>query len=203
NHLLGTELSKKDLFRFALEGEKLTSGGRSHGDNVAAALFGGFVIVKNVEEFDVINIDYPENLYCVVIHPHVVLNTSKMRKLLGKDIELVDAVKQWGNVAALVAGLINKDYKVISRSVQDFVAEPKRAACIPLFYEVKEAALNAGAVGCSISGSGPSIFAFTKSKSIAQNVAVEMRKIYKKNKIKNDIIISRINKTGPKILLAR
>jgi homoserine kinase len=126
-----------------------------------------------------------------------------MRKLLGKEIELADAVKQWGNVAALVAGLIKKDYNLIARSIQDFVAEPKRASFIPSYYEVKQAAFNSGAVGCSISGSGPSIFAFTKSKSIAQNVAVEMQKIYNKNKIKNDIIISRINKTGPKILLAR
>ncbi len=200
DHLLGTKFSKNDLLKFALEGEKLTSGGRCHADNVAASLYGGFVIVRNTDELDIINIDYPENLYCSVIYPHIVMNTSDMRKLLRKEITLADAVKQWGNIASLVAGLMKKDFDLISRSLNDFIIEPVRALLIPSFYEIKNAALDAGAIGCSISGSGPSLFAFTKSKASAQKVALEMKKVLDKIKIENDIFISKINKRGPKIL---
>jgi len=203
DHLLGTKFSKKDLLRFALEGEKLTSGGRCHADNVAASLYGGFIIVRNTDDLDIVNIDYPENMYCSVIYPHIVMNTSDMRKLLRKEITLADAVKQWGNIASLVAALMKKDFDLISRSLNDFIIEPIRALLIPSFYEIKNAALDAGAVGCSISGSGPSLFALTKSKTSAQKVADEMKKILDKIEIKNDIFISKINKRGPKILSAR
>jgi len=203
DHLLGTKFSKKDLLRFALEGEKLTSGGRCHADNVAASLYGGFIIVRNTDDLDIVNIDYPENMYCSVIYPHIVMNTSDMRKLLRKEITLADAVKQWGNIASLVAALMKKDFDLISRSLNDFIIEPIRALLIPSFYEIKNAALDAGAVGCSISGSGPSLFALTKSKTSAQKAADEMKKILDKIEIKNDIFISKINKRGPKILSAR
>jgi homoserine kinase len=200
DHLLGTKLSKKDLLKFALEGEKLTSGGRCHADNVAASLYGGFIIVRNTDELDIINIEYPENLYCSVIYPHIIMNTSDMRKLLRKEITLADAVKQWGNIASLVAALMKKDFDLISRSLDDFIIEPVRALLIPSFYEIKNAGLNAGAIGCSISGSGPSIFAFAKSKASAQKVSLAMKKVLDKIEIKNDIFISQINKRGPKIL---
>jgi homoserine kinase len=203
DHLLGTKFSKKDLLKFALEGEKLTSGGRSHGDNVAASLFGGFIIVRNIDELDIINIDYPDNLYCVIIHPYIVMNTAEMRKLLGDEIKLADAVKQWGNIASLVTGLIKKDYNLISRSLKDFIVEPIRAPFIPSFYEIQVAAINGGAIGCSISGSGPSIFALAKSSAKAKKVAGEMKKVLNKSGIKSDIFISKINKTGPRILSAR
>lgn len=201
--LLDTRLSKKDLLKFALEGERLTSGGRSHADNVSASLFGGFVIVRNVDDLDVISIEYPDNLYCAIIHPHIIMNTSDMRKLLRKEITLADAVKQWGNIASLVTGLMKKDFDLISRSINDFIIEPVRALLIPSFYEIKQAALDAGAIGCSISGSGPSLFALAKSKPVAKKVATAMKKILDDIRIENDTFVSGINKRGSKIISAR
>ena len=180
NHLLKTKLSKRELLRFALEGEKLTSGGRYHADNVAAALYGGLVVIKCSDELDVINIDYPDDLTCAIIYPHIVMNTSDMRKLLRKEITLADAVKQWSNIASLVAGFMKKDYSIISKSINDFIVEPVRSLLIPSFYEMKKAALDAGAVGSSISGSGPSLFALTRSKASAKKVAKEMKKVLDK-----------------------
>jgi len=202
NRLLGTGLTKKELLKFALEGEKLTSGGRCHADNIAASLYGGFIIVRNADDLDIINIDYPENLYTAVIYPHIVMNTSDMRKLLKREITLSDAVKQWGNIASLVAALMQKDFDLISRSLNDFIIEPVRALLIPSFYEIKSAALNAGALGCSISGSGPSVFAFAESKPSAEMIAGEMKKVLDKIEIKNDIFISKISKRGARVIPA-
>ena len=203
NHLLKTKLSKRELLRFALEGEKLTSGGRYHADNVAAALYGGLVVIRCSDDLDVINIDYPDDLHCAIVYPHIVMNTSDMRKLLRKEITLADAVKQWSNIASLVSGFMKKDYSIISRSINDFIVEPVRSLLIPSFYEMKKAALDAGAVGSSISGSGPSLFALTKSKASANKVAKEMKKVLDKIDIDCDIYISGINKKGPKILSSK
>ena len=203
NHLLKTKLSKRELLKFALEGEKLTSGGRYHADNVAAALYGGLVVIRCSDDLDVINIDYPDDLHCAIIYPHIVMNTSDMRKLLRKEITLADAVKQWSNIASLVTGFMKKDYKIISNSINDFIVEPVRSLLIPSFYEMKKAALDSGAVGCSISGSGPSLFALTRSKATANKVAKEMKKVLDKIDIESDIYVSGINKRGPKILSAK
>ncbi len=200
NELLGGLLSKKELIQFALEGEKLTCGGTPHADNVAACLMGGFVIVRSISPIDVINIDYPKNLYCTIVHPHLEIITANTRKILRKHILLSDAVKQWGNVAGLVAGLVSSNYELIGNSLQDFIVEPVRSILIPNFYEVKEAALKSGAVGCSISGSGPSIFAFSKSKPAAEKAGAAMRKVLSDIGIGNDLYISKINRTGPRVV---
>ncbi|MHB8578909.1 MAG: homoserine kinase [Ignavibacteriaceae bacterium] len=200
NELLGKPLTKKELIQFALEGEKLTCGGSPHADNVAACLMGGFVIVRSLSPIDVVNIDYPKNLYCTIVHPHLEIITANTRKILRRHILLSDAVKQWGNVAGLVAGLVSSNYELIGNSLQDFIVEPVRSILIPNFYEVKNAAVNAGAVGCSISGSGPSIFAFSKSKNTAEKVGDAMRKVLNEIGIGNDLYISKINKTGPKVI---
>ena len=203
DHLLNTKLTKRELLKFALEGEKLTSGGRYHADNVAAALYGGLVVIRCSDDLDVINIDYPDDLNCAIIYPHIVMNTSDMRRLLRKEITLADAVKQWSNIASLVTGFMKKDYTIISKSINDFIVEPVRSLLIPSFYEMKKAALDAGAVGCSISGSGPSLFALTKSKAAANKTANEMKKVLDKIEIECDIYISGINRKGPKILSAK
>jgi len=200
NEILGNPLRRNELLPFALEGEKITSGGRPHADNVSACLLGGFVIVRSVNPIDVIKIKVPENLYCSVIHPHIEIHTSDTRKLLRKQVLLSDAVQQWGNIAAFVAGLINKDSELIKRSMQDVIIEPVRSILIPGFYEIKNAALDAGALGCSISGSGPSIFALSDSKSTAKKAANAMRSVLDKIDISNDLFISKINKEGAKVL---
>lgn len=200
NELLGKPLSKSELLPFALEGEKLTSGGRPHADNVSASLLGGFILVRSIDPIDVINIDVPDNIHCTVVHPHLELNTSDLRKLLKKQILLSDAVQQWGNIAGLVAGLIKKDMNLISRSMKDVIIEPSRSLLIPGFYEIKKAAMDSGALGCSISGSGPSIFALSTSERLANKIGIEMREVLFKMNIESDLFISKINKKGPRII---
>lgn len=200
NELLGKPLKRKELLKFALEGEKLTCGGTPHADNVSASLLGGFIIVRSVEPLDVINIEIPDNLYATLLHPQIEIQTSETRKILRKQILLSDAVKQWGNVAGLIAGLINKDYKLIGRSLQDVIIEPIRSILIPGFDQIKKSALDSGALGCSISGSGPSIFALSDSKKIADNIAIAMQKSAKNIGFEYDIYVSKINKKGPKLI---
>ena len=200
NEILDRPLTKKELLPFALEGEKLTCGGTPHADNVSACLMGGFVIVRSVNPIDVINIDTPVDLYCTIIHPHLEINTSDTRKILRKQMLLSDAVRQWGNVAGLVAGLMNKDYELISRSLQDVIVEPIRSILIPGFNEIKNAAIKAGALGCSISGSGPSIFAFSRTNLIAEKVGAAMEEVLKSLELNGDLYISKINQEGPKVI---
>jgi len=200
NELLGKPLSKSELLPFALEGEKLTSGGRPHADNVSASLLGGFILVRSIDPIDVINIDVPDNIHCTIVHPHLELNTSDLRKLLKKQILLSDAVQQWGNIAGLVAGLMKKDMNLISRSMKDVIIEPSRSLLIPGFYEIKKAAMDSGALGCSISGSGPSIFSLSTSERLANKIGIEMREVLFAMNIESDLFISKINKKGPRII---
>ncbi|HED05750.1 MAG TPA: homoserine kinase, partial [Ignavibacteria bacterium] len=137
---------------------------------------------------------------CTIVHPQIAINTADTRKILKKHILLSDAVKQWGNVAGLVAGLILDDYDLIGRSIQDVIIEPIRSLLIPGFDEIKKAALNEEALGCSISGSGPSIFAFSKSYQSAVNIGNAMKQVLKSIDIQNDLYISKINQTGPKVI---
>ncbi len=200
NEILGKPLTKTELLPFALEGEKLTCGGTPHADNVSASLYGGFIIVRSLNPLDVINIDVPENLYCTIVHPDIEIHTADTRKVLKKQILLSDAVQQWGNVAALVAGLMNKDYKLIGRSLEDVIIEPIRSILIPGFDLVKQAALDSGALGCSISGSGPSIFALSDSKKIADKTGQNMQKVLTEIGIESDLYISKINQIGPRVI---
>jgi len=200
NEILSNPLSKKELLPFALEGEKLTCGGAPHADNVSASLYGGFIIVRSLDPLDVINIDVPKDLFCTIVHPDIEIHTGDTRKILKKQILLSDAVQQWGNVASLVAGLLKKDYELIGRSLQDVIVEPIRSILIPGFNEIKKAALSAGALGCSISGSGPSIFAFSSSKITAKNIGKEMQSVLSKLEIESDLYISKINKEGPRVI---
>lgn len=200
NEILGKPLSKQELLPFALEGEKLTCGGAPHADNVSASLYGGFIIVRSLDPLDVINIDVPKDLFCTIVHPDIEIQTGDTRKILKKQILLSDAVQQWGNVASLVAGLLKKDYELIGRSLQDVIVEPIRSILIPGFNEIKKAALDTGALGCSISGSGPSIFAFSTSKKTAKNIGKEMQGVLSKLEIESDLYISKINKEGPRVI---
>ena len=200
NEILDKPFTRKELLPFALEGEKLTCGGSPHADNVSACLMGGFIIVRSIDPLDVISIDVTADLYSTIIHPHLEISTADTRKILRSNILLADATKQWGNVAGLVAGLMSGDYDLISRSLQDVIIEPIRGILIPGFNNIKNAALNAGALGCSISGSGPSIFAFSKTKIAAKKVGDAMKNILNNLDINSDVYISKINKQGPRII---
>lgn len=199
NQLLGKPFSTLELVKFAMEGERLASG-VAHADNVAPALFGGFALVRSYDPLDIIAIKSPSELYATVIHPQIEVKTSDSRKILKSTISLADGIKQWGNVGGLIAGLYTEDYDLIGRSLVDHIIEPIRSILIPEFDNVKSQALKAGALGCGISGSGPSIFALSKGEENAQKVADSMRSAYKNTGIDYDIHVSKINSEGIKIL---
>jgi homoserine kinase len=199
NELLGQPLRQADLVQFAMQGEKAACG-VAHADNVAPAILGGFVLVRSYEPLDVIEIPYPKELYCTIIHPQIEVKTEDARKILKKGITLKDAVTQWGNIAGLIAGLMKGDYALIGRSLQDVIIEPIRSMLIPGYDQVKEAALAHGALGCSISGSGPSMFALSSSLETAQNVARAMTHTFSQFEIDNHSYVSKINKAGPRVV---
>lgn len=196
NALLEVPLSPSQLLESAMEGERIACGS-AHADNVAAGLYGGFVLIRESSPVDVIPISTPENLYCTVIHPDLELKTADSRSVLKKEISLELAVKQWANVGGLIAGLINKDLGLIRRSLVDHIVEPKRAALIPGFYEVKQAAMAADALGASISGAGPSIFALSDDLNKAERIADKMQSAFLQLSIMSDRFVSQINQNGP------
>lgn len=199
NRLLGSPFQPKDLLSFAAEGERIACG-TAHLDNVAPSLLGGFVLIRSQDPPDVIELECPEPLFAAVIHPRIEIRTEDTRKILRREVMLSKAVTQWGNVGGLVAGLLKGDYDLISRSLEDVIIEPVRSVLIPGFPEVKQAALDAGALGSGISGSGPSIFALTASKEIARNVAEAMKKQFDALGLDNETYVSKIEKKGPRIL---
>jgi len=201
NHLLGTKLSNDLLLKFAVEGEKIASGDNIHLDNSAACLYGGFVLVRSEDPVDIISIPVPESLHCVIIHPQIEINTAESRKMLPAKVSLLQATSQWSNTAAVIAALYESDFDLLKRSISDPIIEPTRAKQIPDFYGLRDAALNAGAVGCGISGSGPSVFALADSKKKAHMIRHEISHYYKHNNIPFETFVSNMNSSGPKVLV--
>ncbi|CAM4262489.1 homoserine kinase [Zobellia nedashkovskayae] len=199
NELLDRPFTTLELVKFSMEGEKLASG-VAHADNVAPALFGGFTLVRSYDPLDIIPIHTPIELHATVIHPQIEVKTSDSRKILKTNITLADGIKQWGNVGGLIAGLFTEDYDLIGRSLEDHIVEPIRSILIPGFDQVKSEALKAGALGCGISGSGPSIFAFSKGIDTANEVAAAMKEVYKNIGIDYDVHVSKINSEGIKTI---
>ena len=199
NHLLGNPFSKTELVKFAMEGERLASD-VAHADNVAPALFGGFTLVRSYSPLDIISIPAPTELYVTIIHPQIEIKTSDSRKILKTTISMETGIKQWGNVGGLVAGLFKEDYELIGRSLEDHIVEPIRSILIPGFDEVKKVSIEVGALGSGISGSGPSIFAFSKGNETALKVGNAMKSVYDKIGIAYEIHVSKINMEGVKLL---
>jgi len=199
NELLNKPFNTIDLVRFAMEGERLATG-VAHADNVAPALFGGFTLVRSYKPLDIIGIHTPKELYATIIHPQIEVKTADARNILKTTVSLKDAIKQWGNVGGLISGLYTEDYDLIGRSLEDHIVEPIRSILIPAFNLVKQQSLMAGALGCGISGSGPSIFALSKGKETALKVAKSMKLVYDDIDIDYDIHVSKVNKQGIKIL---
>jgi homoserine kinase len=202
NELLGRPFSKSKLVQFAMQGEKLASGS-AHADNVAPALFGGFTLVRSYEPLDIIKIKSPNALFATVIHPQIELKTSDARSILKQTISLKSAVVQWGNVGGLIAGLYTQDYDLIGRSLHDEIVEPLRSILIPEFKLIKKLAIEKGALGVGISGSGPSIFALSKGKETAEKAAKAMCEVYDAIDLPYEIHVSAINDDGIKILHAK
>jgi len=199
NALLGKPFSTLELVKFAMEGERLASG-VAHADNVAPALYGGFTLVRSYHPLDIIEIPSPQDLYATVIHPQIEVKTSDSRKILKTTLSLEDGIKQWGNLGGLVAGLFKEDYALIGRSLEDHIVEPIRSILIPGFDAIKASAIENGALGCGISGSGPSIFSFSKGENTAKKVGLSMREVYDKIGIDYDVHISKINVEGIKVI---
>lgn len=199
NKLLGSPCDLSKLLSFAAEGERVACG-TAHLDNVAPSLLGGFVFIRSQQPPDVIELDCPKPLFASVVHPHIEIKTEDTRKILRRDVPLGKAVEQWGNVGGLVAGLLKGDYGLISRSMHDVIVEPIRAVLIPGFEQVKSAALQAGALGSGISGSGPSIFALSSAENIARKAGKGMQQAFDSLGLENDLYISQINMQGPRII---
>ncbi|RZJ99664.1 MAG: homoserine kinase [Flavobacterium sp.] len=199
NELLGRPFTSKELVQFAMQGEKLASGS-AHADNVAPALLGGFTLVRSYEPLDIIKIKSPDEMFATVIHPQIELRTSDSRSILKQNISLKSAIVQWGNVGGLIAGLYTNDYELIGRSLHDEIVEPLRSILIPAFDLVKRTAIEHGALGVGISGSGPSIFALSKGKLTAEKVAKVMCEVYDGIDLPYEIHVSKINDEGIKII---
>lgn len=199
NELLERPFTQKELVAFAMVGEKLASG-NAHADNVAPALLGGFTLVRSYDPLDVIQLHTPDDLVMTVIHPQIEVKTSDSRSVIKHKVSLQQAIRQWGNLGGFVAGLFTENYELIGRSLEDVIIEPMRSILIPEFDTVKNAALSNGALGCGISGSGPSIFALSKGIDTAQKIKIAIDNVYAKTGLNYDIHVSKINRQGTKIL---
>jgi len=199
NELLGKPFSKLELTEFARIGEKVACGSPI-ADNVAAVIYGGFILVKSYNPLEIVKLPVPEELWVTIIHPQIEVKTEDARNVLQARIPIEDAVAQSANLAGLVSGLYTNDYQLISRSLVDVIAEPYRKKLIPLFDEVKTAGIENGALGVGISGSGPSIFVLCKGENSAKKVSLAILEVYKNSTIDFYMYTSAINKEGIKIL---
>ena len=199
NELMEKPWERKQLLPLAMEGERIACG-NAHADNVAPSLLGGVVLIRSYNPLDIITLPYPENLYFSLVYPHVNVPTGEARKIIKPKVSLQDAVVQWGNVGGLVAGFCFQDNNLIGRSMQDVIIEPTRAVLIPHFYELKEIALQNNALGFSISGSGPTVFAVSEDENTAHQITQKLQNFLSQKGIQSDNFVSNINKEGAKII---
>ncbi len=200
NVALGRPFSDERLVEFAMEGEKLISGGTPHADNVGPSLLGGVVLLRSYEPLDIVRLPVPDNFCCSVAHPEIMVSTRMAREVLPKEIPLRTAVKQWGNVAGLVAGLALKDVYLVGRAMCDVVVEPYRKQFIPHFDELREKVLAAGALAMNISGAGPSVFALSADMEAAARVGEVMREHFAQLEVGSDIYVSKVSNQGARVL---
>ena len=199
NELLNRPFVRRDLLKFAIEGERIADGA-IHGDNVAPCLMGGMVLVRDSHEAEAHRIFIPDGLYAVVIYPYVEVLTKDSRAVLDSTVPLEKHIKQSANLAAMVLGFSRNDLDLVKRSMTDIIIEPQRAKLIPCFYDVQRVAEENDALGCSISGAGPSIYALFANSIKAEKAAVEMSDVYRQASVKHDVHLSPINMTGVKIV---
>ena len=194
NRLLNDRFDQETLVRFAMNGEKLASGVK-HADNIAPCIYGGVTLIRSIFPLDIVSLTAPV-LYVTIVHPQIEVKTSDARSILKHKVLLKDAIKQWGNIAGLVAGLLQSDYELIGRSLEDVIIEPVRSILIPGFDLVKQKSKEAGALGGGISGSGPSIFMLSKDESTAKAVEKEMKMIYENLGLDHHTYVTTMNHRG-------
>jgi homoserine kinase len=198
NHLLGNIFTREDLVRFAMAGEKVASGVK-HADNISPCIYGGVTLIRSIFPLDIIPLASPP-MYVTVVHPQIEVKTSDARQILRKEVLLKDAIRQWGNIAGLVTGLLQSNYDLIGRSLEDVIIEPVRSILIPGFKEVKQLSREAGALGGGIAGSGPSIFMLSKEEAVAVAVENVMKVIFDKIGIAYHTYVTTINQNGVRII---
>jgi homoserine kinase len=198
NHLLGNIFSTDEVVQFAMNGEKLASGVK-HADNIAPCILGGVTLIRSIHPLDIITIPSPD-LFVTVVHPQIEVRTSDARQILKQQVLLKDAIRQWGNIAGLVAGFMKNDLDLIGRSLEDVIIEPVRSILIPGFAEVKKNCKEAGALGGGISGSGPSVFMLSKDEATAIQVESVMKDVYTRIGIDFNTYVTTINKNGVEII---
>ena len=199
NELLGRPLAKADLLPFAVLGEQVADGA-FHADNVAPSLLGGLILIRDNKTLDFHRIPVPGGLKVVVIHPKIKIKTKDARDMIRPTVSLSKMVEQTGNLGSLLLGFLQSNIELIGRSLQDVVIEPQRAKLIPGFYQVKDTAMNNGALGCSISGAGPSVFALFQNSIHAERAATEMQEVFRQHQIPSTIYLSNINQGGTELL---
>jgi len=202
NELLPEPLPSAALLRYALIGEAAASG-TPHGDNLAPGLLGGLTLVRAMDPPDILRIPVPPGLRCVLVRPHARLDTRVAREALGTEAPISTFVQQSGNLAGLVAGCYRNDLALIGRSLDDVLVEPRRESLIPGFRAVKTAALAAGALGCSISGAGPSLFAWCADDVIAGGVRTAMIDAFTAAGLRSDGWISPVDGPGARVIESR
>ncbi len=198
NLLLGNIFSHDELVQFAMNGEKLASGVK-HADNITPCIMGGVTLIRSIHPLDIVPLASP-GLFVTVVHPQIEVRTSDARQILRQQVFLKDAIKQWGNIAGLVAGFMKDDHALIGRSLEDVLIEPVRSILIPGFDEVKSKCKEAGALGGGISGSGPSVFMLSKDRETAIAVAAVMKEVYTRIGIGFNTYVTTINNKGVEIL---
>jgi homoserine kinase len=199
NVLFGTPLRKNDthLILSCVRAEATLSG--FHADNVAPSMLGGFVLIRSYQPLDIIPLGAPRNFVCVIINPYYKVSTRRARAALPTHVPFKDVVvPQYANVAGIVAGIVKNDIALVGRSIEDKIVEPARAPLIPGFLDVKQSALKHGALGCSISGAGPSIFAITDNMDQGHEIGRAMCETFEKHGLTSKIYVSYLNREGAK-----
>ncbi len=192
NAFLTSPLSPTELIHYALFGEQVASG-QSHADNIVPCIFGGFTLIHSLNPVTIIQLPIPQ-VYCILVHPHLYVSTKEARSVLQAQLPLNDYVTQSAHLAAFISSLYQEDITLLKKSLSDILIEPQRAQFVPGFYEVKAAAIKAGALGMSFSGSGPSMFAFAKREQDAQVIMATMQEQLMQQQIASDGWISPISR---------
>lgn len=198
NYLLGEIFSAKQLAAFAMLGEKLACG-VAHADNIAPCILGGVSLIRSRDPLDIVKLSFPD-LYVTIVHPQIEVRTSDARNILKQQVSLKDAIHQWGNIAGLVSGLLQKDYGLISRSLEDVIIEPIRSMLIPGFDEVKRKSKEVNALGGGIAGSGPSLFMLSSDQQTANKIEEVMKEIYDTLQIDYHTYVTTINHKGVQLV---
>ncbi len=199
NELLGLSIPTIELLPFILESERSATG-VPHADNAAPSLLGGFTLIHTLNPVDIVSLVTPDAFACALVHPDMHIKTRDAREILPKMVSMKTATRQMAHIAGFVTGLFTENLELISRSLVDELAEPHRRSLIPGYQTVKDAALEQGALGCGISGSGPSMFALCATHEVAQKAGFAMQTAFKRVGLDSDIFLSGISKQGARIL---